>query len=136
VTAAATAPSLRFGTRAAAVRRKVGPTAWVVLEELVVGADRHLRVVTNVRCLATELGLAKDTVAAALRRLKAVGILRRDRQQHAASGTFVAGSYVLTAAALSDVLSAADEPRRRTASRRPHRKDADQVTLFAAEPAE
>ncbi len=71
--------------RAAMMRRRVGPVAWVVLEVLVAAAEHaeppdgidHVAAL-NVRAIAMELGLSKDTVAAALRRLIGDGLVRRD----------------------------------------------------------
>ena len=60
------------GLGAASVRRAVGPTAWVVLECLVtcavVDGDEAVSH-QSVRGLSDETGLAKETVARALRRL-------------------------------------------------------------------
>ena len=67
--------------RAAMTRRRVGPVAWAVLEALVeAGApaeDGAVVATTNVRALADELGLSKDTVAGALSRLIGAGLLER-----------------------------------------------------------
>jgi hypothetical protein len=64
---------------AAHLRRAVGPTAWVVLEALVQSAeptdtDDYITR-RSIRDLAIELGLAKDTVARAVRVLREVGVL-------------------------------------------------------------
>ena len=65
-----------IGVEAAELRRVLGPTAWTVLEELAVQAQRDgSRLVvrsTNVRDIAGCLALNKDTVARALARLIAV----------------------------------------------------------------
>ncbi|MGE0705340.1 MAG: hypothetical protein AB7P22_15540 [Vicinamibacterales bacterium] len=70
-------PVLALGPAAVEIRRALGAIAWVVLE--------HLRAVAetcddgsvsheSVRGIATELDLANDTVARALRRLAAAGL--------------------------------------------------------------
>jgi DNA-binding transcriptional ArsR family regulator len=85
------------GLGAASVRRLVGPAAWVVLECLAAGAvvDGDETVShQSVRGLTDELGLAKDTVARALRRLTDEHLVayvgRRDD-----GGRFGAGYYRL-----------------------------------------
>ena len=91
------ARSLVLGPAAAGLRREVGPFAWVVLEAAVARADVVAGVLTadvSARSLAAELGLAKNTTARALSKLREVGVLvavqGRDRD-----GTFTAGSYQL-----------------------------------------
>jgi hypothetical protein len=61
--------SLVVGASAHGLRRALGPTSWMVLEELLLrstgdGDDRVASV--SVRTLAAALGLAKGTVAAAI----------------------------------------------------------------------
>ena len=66
--------ALTLGPAAASVRREVGPIAWAVLECLATAAEDRSGVTVSyvsVRGVAGELGLAKDTVARALRRLAA-----------------------------------------------------------------
>jgi hypothetical protein len=58
-------------------RRALVPSAWLVLEELAVGASQDGELSTNVRQLGAGLGLSKDTAARALRRLIAVDLERR-----------------------------------------------------------
>ena len=63
---------LTLGPAASSMRRDVGPIAWSVLECVAAaGIERAGGTVsfTSVRGVADELGLAKDTVARALRRL-------------------------------------------------------------------
>ena len=57
------------------MRARLGPTAWVVLEELLLRADPAGQVSDGVRGLAAGLGLDKDTVARGLRRLRAAGMV-------------------------------------------------------------
>lgn len=81
-------------------RRTLDPTAWFVLEELVLNADAGssettVLVPASVRALATELGLSKDTVAAALRRLANTGIVRREDERESDSGRFGHSRYLV-----------------------------------------
>lgn len=81
-------------------RRSLDPTAWVVLEELVLAADTEaagstVLAPTSVRALASQLGLSKDTVASALRRLANAGIVRRQDERDAGSGRFGHSRYVV-----------------------------------------
>lgn len=67
-------PTLTLGPGASQARRALGPIAWAVLECVATGAvERGDRTVSyqSVRGIADSLGLAKDTVARALRRLAA-----------------------------------------------------------------
>lgn len=77
------------------LRRRLGPTAWVVLEELVSAsqgdADDCYSTAT-VRSLAADLGLSKDTVARALVRLRSAGIVVAG-QDRTPAGRFAAGRY-------------------------------------------
>ena len=80
------------------LRRELGPTAWVVFEELLLvstGPVEACHASVSVRALATRLGLAKDTVARAVVRLRRVGLVTAT-QTRTASGVFTTGSYQLT----------------------------------------
>lgn len=73
------------------LRRQLGPAPWFVLEELVlVGAAEGAE--TNVRSLAAGLSLNKDTVARALSRLRAAGLVVAEPQGSVA-GRFAPGRY-------------------------------------------
>ena len=79
------------------LRRALGPTAWVVFEELLLASTvtpDGPRASESVRSLAGELGLAKDTVARALNRLRRAGLVRTI-QTRTSAGAFAAGSYLL-----------------------------------------
>jgi hypothetical protein len=89
---------LSLGVAAAWLRRTLGPVAWAVLEVLAETAELHGdRTVSccSVRGLATELRLASDTVARALRRLADSGLLHHESDRDA-GGRFGLGRYVLT----------------------------------------
>lgn len=77
------------------LRRQLGLTAWAVLEELVAHSHEPIECCladASVRGLATDLGLSKDTIARALRRLGNVGIAVAE-QRRTAAGTFATGTY-------------------------------------------
>lgn len=96
----ATEPSRRpltTGPDAVELRRQLGATSWVVLEELMersTGPGVDLVSVVSIRAMASSLGLAKDTVARAVRRLRDVGVIVAV-QARAESGVFDVGSYRL-----------------------------------------
>lgn len=89
------------------LRRTLGPVAWAVLEELVFDAEPDpggdLLVVTNVRLLAMNLGLSKDTVARALTRLIDAGHVRREGTDRSAGGRFAVGAYRIPATAMGGI---------------------------------
>ena len=116
--------------------RQFGPTAsavLTVLHEQSVAADGELLARVSIRGLALELGLGKNTVQRALRRLSAAGMIEA-QQRRTNDGTFAAGHYVLTAAA--DVQEptkpfssrSADDPRTRTSGPSTSARS-DQLTL-------
>src|SRR4051794_2924799 len=105
------------------LRRQLGPSAWIVFEELLLAssgpADCCVASV-SVRTLATRLGLAKDTVARALIRLRRAGLVAAV-QTRGSSGTFAAGSYALTvpdAITLAHAANVASHPIQRSQSAR------------------
>ncbi len=80
------------------LRRRLGPTAWVVFEELLAystGSGERCRACVSVRGLGRALGSNKDTVARALTRLAAAGLVEAV-QTRSASGVYSTGSYRLT----------------------------------------
>jgi hypothetical protein len=84
---------------AAHLRRVVGPTAWVVLETLLhdaerTGSDEYVAH-RSIRNLAAEIGLAKDTVARAIRALREVGLISH-AQCRTGAGTFDPGRYAIS----------------------------------------
>lgn len=76
--------ALRVDPAAAPLRRRLGPVDWFVLEELVLLAGAGCVVETGVRDLAGRLSLNKDTVARALGRLRAAGVVVAEPQAHEA----------------------------------------------------
>jgi hypothetical protein len=93
---------------AAHLRRVVWPTAWVVLETLLpeaepTGTDEYVGH-RSIRDLAAEVGLAKATVARAIRALREVGLISHV-QCRTGVGTFDPGSYAISLP--NDVVTAA-----------------------------
>ena len=85
------------GAAAGELRRAFGPTSWMVLEELLLcstgPADACVAQV-SVRALAASLGLAKDTVGRAIRRLRSAGLVTVV-QQRTDAGIFDTGTYLI-----------------------------------------
>jgi DNA-binding transcriptional ArsR family regulator len=79
-------------------RRRLGTTAWAVLEDVALDAYRddhgRLLAVTNVRRIACHLGISKDTAARALVRLADAGLVERQRLRND-TGAFTASVYVV-----------------------------------------
>jgi DNA-binding IscR family transcriptional regulator len=106
------------GSAAREVVVHLGPVAWVVLERMAqqATADRDdLVVCASVRSLASEFGLAKDTVARAVHRLRCAGLVQfvGDR--------FERGAYRLTVP--PDVLHVDDSARANRSPRSRYRLD-------------
>ena len=94
--------TIALGPAAHELRRHVGPVAWVVLEEMLqrsTGDGDDVVAQVSVRALASSLGLAKDTVARAVRRLRDLGVIDA-AQARSSSGVFNAGSYRLVVPAV------------------------------------
>jgi hypothetical protein len=126
---------LVIGVESRHLRRALGPSAWVVLEELLLRSVEHdgeRAAQVSVRALAASAGLAKDTVARALARLRHAG-LAEPLQARTTVGTFTAGSYRLDVPAFVDVtaMSRAVVPREPAARAhsRTNRADATQLSL-------
>lgn len=89
---------LVIGPGATALRHRLDPTAWTVLEELLLASTGPTDACTAsvpVRVLAARLGLAKDTVARALVRLRAAGLVTSTQQARTSGGAFATGTYEL-----------------------------------------
>jgi DNA-binding transcriptional ArsR family regulator len=81
------------------VKRAVGATAWVILEDIALDAtiDDHGRLVadTNVRHIAANLGLNKTTVTRHVARLRDHGFVLHEEARDDASGRWHSARYVL-----------------------------------------
>ena len=80
------------------VRRTLGPTSWMVLEELLLrssGASNECVARVSVRALAASLGLAKDTAARAIRRLRSARLVTA-AQERTNAGIFDIAAYRIT----------------------------------------
>lgn len=81
-----------------ALRRSIGPVAWAVLEDLAADAqesDAGWVVATNVRRIAADVGISKDTAARALRRLITAELVTRAPSGRGERGEFATVSYQL-----------------------------------------
>ena len=90
-------PSVVVGAAASGLRRALGPTSWIVLEEMLLhstGPADACVSSASVRALATSLGLAKDTVCRGLRRLRDAGLVTAG-QQRTDAGIFDTGNYLI-----------------------------------------
>lgn len=79
------------------LRRALGPSAWLVFEEMLLRSttERGERIAhVSVRSMAAALGVAKDTVARALNRLRDAGLVTPAQPKND-RGLFEAGSYVI-----------------------------------------
>ena len=126
---------LVIGTSSGNLRRRVGPNAWVVLEELLLGstdaeAGRAVSRAT-VRALAERTGLSKDTVARSLQRLRKAGAFTVETERHDDNGRFVSVRYVidLTTLPIELRVEALAIPTTARASRR--NGAAEQLSLLA-----
>lgn len=124
-----TTRSVVVGAASSELRRALGSTSWMVLEELLLRSDGTAdgsvaRV--SVRSLAASLGLAKDTAARAIRRLRDFGLVTA-AQPRTDAGIFDTGTYVI---ALPDgVTLLASTPTERQPRARVGRHDLSQLSL-------
>lgn len=84
------------------LRRRLGPLAWAVLQDLAEDAemvDGRLVARSSARRLAANLGIGKDTAARALRTLTAAGLIAAVAAERGERGRFAVGGYRLTEAA-------------------------------------
>ena len=123
------------------LRRQLGPSAWTVLEELLLEAVEPRVVETHVRQIAAGVGISKDSAARALRRLIAHGVITRRIGRDAATGSFGHSVYVLHLEVIAGAVTVtdplvADNPKRVRAhrsARAPRRADSSndgQRSLF------
>ncbi len=91
--AEASVRSVVVGAASSELRRALGPTSWVVLEELLLrshGTNDECVACVSVRSLAASLGLATDTAARAIRRLRDAGLVTvRQARRDGRSGSEV-----------------------------------------------
>ncbi|MGE0306550.1 MAG: hypothetical protein AB7Q27_12390 [Acidimicrobiia bacterium] len=95
--AEATTRFVVVGAAASELRRALGPTSWMVLEELLMrstGPADPCVSSASVRALATSLGLAKDTACRALGRPRDAGLVTVT-QQRTVAGSFDIGAYLI-----------------------------------------
>ena len=107
-----------LGPKAHELRAYVGSTAWAVLEDMMqrsTGDGDHVVAQVSIRSLASSLGLAKDTVNRAVRRLRNLGVIRAE-QDRSDSGVFQTGSYRLDVPTVCLTV----DPSTTTHHRRPH----------------
>ena len=86
-----------------AVKRVVGVTAWAILEDIALDArldvEGRLVAVTNVRRIAANLALSKNTVSRHLARLRERGFVLHEEVRDGGSGRYETARYVLDPAA-------------------------------------
>ena len=78
---------------ASVIRRALAPSAWLVIEELARAAGDDGVATANVRQLAADLGMSKDTAARALQRLIAAGLVERTENRDTGTGQFGTVAY-------------------------------------------
>jgi hypothetical protein len=82
-----------------AVKRAVGLVAWAILEDIALDAHLddtgRLIATTNVRRIATNLAINKDTAAKHLARLRDYGFVLQEEGGHSASGRWETCRYIL-----------------------------------------
>jgi len=82
-----------------ALKRRIGPLAWAVLEDISVDAilqDGRWMAATSTRQLADHLGLTPGTVARGLARLCSEGLVHREDRRDTRTGRFGESVYVVT----------------------------------------
>lgn len=114
---------LTIGPEGRGLRRSLGPAAWVVLEELLLAAERRadgLSTAMSVRELARLTGLSKDTAARAMRRLIAADVVVRAYERRPVDGTFPTVAYLFRSELLIglSVRSEASKPQARRGVKR------------------
>lgn len=81
------------------LRRRVGPIAWAVLEDVLLDAvatpDGSLHAYTSVRRVADQIGVSKDSAAGALTRLTRLGLVERRPVLRAGRGRFGRSVYLV-----------------------------------------
>jgi len=98
---------LVLGPEARALGRMVGPTAWVVLEELLAIADQddgRFVVTATVRSLAAGLAMGRDAVAAGLAQLRREGVVAFEAPRSGVGGRFGGGRYAVAVSVVAGLL--------------------------------
>ena len=109
------------------LKRRLGPVAWAVLEDILLDAvlqDRRWLAATSTRGVADHLGLTPGTVARALARLCADGLVHREDQRDTRTGRFGESVYVVEP--MTALLPCVDHP---------HTAPRDTATPNTARPA-
>jgi DNA-binding transcriptional ArsR family regulator len=110
-----------------AVKRAVGLAAWGVLEDIALDArlDDAGRLVaeTNVRRIAANLGLNKDTVSRHLRTLREYGFVLHEEERAAQSGRYISCRYVLDPSACVERFTVTPPQPRAASQPRPGSSD-------------
>ena len=112
------------GPAAHELRHYVGATSWMVLEEMMqaaTGPADRLVAEVSIRSLAASLGLAKDTVTRAVRRLRDLGVIEVE-QRRSERGVFQAGVYRLAVPTACLAIGTSTTPRSRTSPTKPPRR--------------
>ena len=113
-----------LGPRAHELRAFVGSAAWAVLEEMMqcsTGNGGRVVAQVSVRSLASSLGLAKDTVNRAVRRLRDLGVIHAE-QRRSDSGVFQTGSYRLDVPTVCLTVDTSATANHRRPHPTPHRR--------------
>ena len=114
------------------LRRALGPTSWMVLEELSLpstGTADECVARISIRALAAALGLAEDTVARAIRRLRDAELVIV-AQLRTNAGIFDTGTYLIALPYSGTLIASVPTPTQLRA--RVDRRDALQLS-FAIE---
>jgi DNA-binding Lrp family transcriptional regulator len=124
-----------LGTKAHELRAYVGSTAWAVLEEMMqrsTGHGEHVVAQISIRSLAASLGLAKDTVNRAVRRLRDLGVIEAV-QVRSEAGAFEAGSYRLAVPVACISVARRPQPAVASSAARPSaaRRSSGQLSLLS-----
>jgi DNA-binding transcriptional MocR family regulator len=96
----------------------------MVLEEMMqaaTGPADRLVAEVSIRSLAASLGLAKDTVTRAVRRLRDLGVIEVE-QRRSERGVFQAGVYRLAVPTACLAIGTSTTPRSRTSPTKPPRR--------------
>lgn len=120
-----------IGPASSDLARVIGPTAWAVLIEMAQRSTDdgdELVAQVSIRTLAASLGVAKDTAARAVRRLRRVGLVT-PIQSRSSTGVFTVGTYRLTVPSAAISSAALSLPPAVRSSGRCPRRDLGQLAL-------